>query len=233
MGAERAATGSATSTSTAPARGAASVPDNAFLAFFKGAGIEPEALDPHLGTTTAFLIGQLLRELLTGLSESLHLRAQQKSQLRLSDSIIQKRDDNALKFCPGAEEALTLLLFGGSIGRFGPVESVRRAYADVRQHQLAVLNALNTAVPKYLDKLAPDTIEDKFARAGQTNTVNANSQVKYWKHYQDLFKIVANRTENGGGHLPPQLLDEIAEAYEALTSGDKAANERPKRAKTA
>jgi type VI secretion system FHA domain protein len=202
------------------------------MAFFKGAGIEPEALDSQLATTTAFLIGQLLRELLTGLSESLHMRAQQKSQLRLSDSIIQKRDDNALKFCPGAEEALTLLLFGGSIGRFGPVESVRRAFADVRQHQQAVLNALNTAVPKYLNKIAPETIEDKFARAGQTNQVNPNSQVKYWKHYQDLFKIVANRSESGGG-LPPQLLDEIAEAYEALTSGDKAANERPKRAKSA
>lgn len=204
--------------------------DVALVAFFKGAGIEHRELDGREAMTTMFVAGQLVRELLTGLSESLHIRSQQKSLLRLDSTMIQKRGNNALKFATGAEEALNRLLFELSTEYLGPVESVRDAFAGISQHQHALMAALGTAMASYLSRLNPALIESKFGGAGQTSQLATTGKAKFWEAYQDLFKVAC---QHDPGKLPAQFLEELGSAYLAVVNGGTAAGERSEDAQSA
>jgi type VI secretion system FHA domain protein len=181
-------------------------------AFFRGAGLKSRDMNEQERNAMLFLLGQLVRELMTGVTESLHLRAQQKSQLRLANTTIQKKDNNPLKFSAGTSEALTNVLFRTSREYMGPVEAVRDAFADINVHQQNLLKALCSAVPEYVNRLDPIVLEDKFARAGRGALMGATSKLKHWELYKDLFQVVAHHHP---GQLPAQFLEELARAYEA------------------
>ncbi len=212
-----------------PAADEGSSADSSISAFFRGAGLKNHALNEQECNATLFLLGQLVRELLTGLTESLHLRAQQKNQLKLSNTTIQKRDNNPLKFSAGTSEALKNLLFRTSREYMGPVEAVRDAYADINSHQLALLKALATAVPEYVNRLDPIVLEDKFARAGRGSLMGATSKLKHWELYKDLFQVVAHHNQ---GQLPVQFLEELARAYETENEREAVVRGRSKKEAT-
>lgn len=192
-------------------------------AFFRGAGLKSRDMNEQERNAMLFLLGQLVRELMTGVTESLHLRAQQKSQLRLANTTIQKKDNNPLKFSAGSSEALTNILFRTSREYMGPVEAVRDAFADINVHQQNLLKALCSAVPEYVNRLDPIVLEDKFARAGRGALMGATSKLKHWELYKDLFQVVAHHHP---GQLPAQFLEELARAYEAECDREAAVRQR-------
>lgn len=192
-------------------------------AFFRGAGLKSQDMNEQERNAMLFLLGQLVRELLTGITESLHLRAQQKSQLRLANTTIQKKNNNPLKFSAGTSEALTNLLFRTSREYMGPVEAVRDAFADITVHQQNLLKALCSAVPEYVNRLDPIVLEDKFARAGRGALMGTTSKLKHWELYKDLFQVVAHHHP---GQLPSQFLEELARAYETECERDTALRNR-------
>jgi type VI secretion system protein len=192
-------------------------------AFFRGAGLKARDMNEQERNAMLFLLGQLVRELMTGVTESLHLRAHQKSQLRLANTTIQKKDNNPLKFSAGTSEALTNVLFRTSREYMGPVEAVRDAFADINVHQQNLLKALCTAVPEYVNRLDPVVLEDKFARAGRGSLMGATSRLKHWELYKDLFQVVAHHHP---GQLPAQFLEELARAYEEECQREAAARSR-------
>ncbi|HMB72525.1 MAG TPA: type VI secretion system-associated FHA domain protein TagH, partial [Gammaproteobacteria bacterium] len=181
-------------------------------AFFRGAGLKDRNMNEQELNAMLFLLGQLVRELMHGVTSSLHMRAQQKNELKLASTTIQKRDNNPLKFSAGTTEALTNLLFRTSREYLGPVEAVRGAFADINAHQQSLLNALNAAVPEYVSRLDPVVLEDKFSRATGSSLIGATSKLKHWELYKDLFQVVAHRNP---GQLPSQFLEQLAQAYEA------------------
>lgn len=193
-------------------------------AFFRGAGMAQRPLTEQECNAMLFLLGQLTRELLTGISESLHLRAQQKTQLKLANTTIQKQNNNPLKFSAGTSEALQNLLFKSSKQYMGPVEAVRDAFADLCGHQQALLKALSVAVPEYVNRLDPIILEDKFARAGRGGLIGA-TRAKHWELYKDLFQVVAHHNP---GQLPTQFLEELARAYEDQNQREVAVRKRDK-----
>ena len=197
--------------------------DEPLSAFFRGAGLPQKPLTEQERNAMLFLLGQLTRELLTGVAESLHLRAQQKTHLKLANTTIQKQDNNPLKFSASTSEALQSLLFKASKQYMGPVEAVRDAFADLCGHQQALLKALSVAVPEYVNRLDPIVLEDKFARAGRGNLMSAAKRIKHWELYKDLFQVVAHHNP---GQLPTQFLEELARAYEEESQREAAVRKR-------
>ncbi len=184
----------------------------ALEAFFRGAGITPQRVDPARAEIVLQQLGQLLREMIVGITESLHLRANQKNSLRLPNTTIQQQNNNPLKFSAGVEEALTNLVFRESSEYLAPVDAVREAFADVRLHQQALLRALSSALDAYARRLDPDELEQKFSRGKSGGLIGAANKLKYWDLYKDLYQIVAHHPP---GELPAQFLDDFAHAYDA------------------
>jgi len=205
---------SAPSTSTAPARPmaspAASAPSASLDAFFRGAGLPALKLDEKQTEQTLHRLGQIMREVILGVSENLHLRADQKNALRVPTTTIQPQRNNPLKFSASVEEALTNLLFRQSGEYLGAIDAVRETFGDIKQHQQHLLSAMRVAVTDYIGRLDPQELESKFSN-GKRGIMNAANKLKYWDLYKDLYQVVANGQP---GQFPQQFLEELTRAYE-------------------
>lgn len=195
-----------------PAPAAASGGNDAALnAFLTGAGLEPQDLEQRDVEQLMHTLGRVMRETITGLTESLHLRAVQKSTLKQSNTTIQARDNNPLKFKSGVDESLQALLFGASAEYMPPVDSVRDAFRDVKLHQQTLLRALYKATERYIARLDPDQVEEQFSNGRRSSLLGATNKLKYWDYYKDLYLVVA---QHATGELPAQFLEELAQAYD-------------------
>lgn len=193
---------------------AASAPSAGLDAFFRGAGLPALKLDDKQTEQTLHRLGQIMREVILGVSENLHLRADQKNTLRVPTTTIQPQRNNPLKFSASVEEALTNLLFRQSGEYLGAVDAIRETFGDIKQHQQYLLSAIRTAVADYIGRLDPEELESKFSN-GKRGIMNAANKLKYWDLYKDLYQVVANRQP---GQFPQQFLEELTRAYESEDS---------------
>jgi type VI secretion system FHA domain protein len=184
---------------------------SAIDAFFRGAGLAAQKIDEREAEQMLHRLGQLMREMIVGLNENLHLRADQKSTLRIPNTTIQPQNNNPLKFSASVDEALTNLLFRQSSEYLQAVEAVREAFTDIKLHQQLVLASLRTAVSDYIGRLDPDDLENKFTNGKRGGLMSAANKLKYWDLYKDLYQVV---TQGQQGQLPQQFLEEMARAYE-------------------
>jgi type VI secretion system FHA domain protein len=197
--------------SAVPAAPANSVPSTALDAFFRGAGLPAQKLDEKQTEQTLLRLGQLMREIIVGVGENLHVRTEQKNALRVPTTTIQPQNNNPLKFSASVEEAMHNLLFRQSAEYLGAVESAREVFVDIKQHQHSLFAALRTAISDYIGRLDPDELESKFTSGKRGGLMNAANKLKYWDLYKDLYQVVS---QHQPGQFPQQFLEEMARAYE-------------------
>lgn len=184
---------------------------DALGAFFEGAGIEGRQLGDVEARSMLYLLGQLTRELLLGMTQTLQLRSQQKAHARQTNTTIQARDNNALKFCATVDEAFEHLLFRRDDEYLGPLDSVRGAFTDIQAHQRALMQAMRAAVADYLEKLDPDRLEEKFSKGKRGSIMGAASKLKYWDLYRDTYLVLS---QSGSSELPQAFVEEFSRVYE-------------------
>jgi len=175
--------------------------------------MHPQRLDGRQTDQVLHCLGQIMRELVLGISENLHVRADHKNVLRLPTTTIQPQSNNPLKFSASVEEALNYLLFRESSEYLSAVDAVREAFGDTKQHQQLLLSAMRTAVVHYVGQLDPETLENKIGRGGML--LGAANKLKYWDLFKDLFQVVSQCEP---GQFPHQFLEELARAYELEAS---------------
>jgi type VI secretion system FHA domain protein len=206
------------------AAGSSTAPAAGLDAFFRGAGLPAEALDDKQIEQTPHRLGQLMREVILGLNENLHLRTEQKSVLRIPTTSIQAQDNNPLKFSASVDEAIRNLLFRPTSEYLQAVESVREAFIDIKQHQQRLLSALRTATQDYIARLDPEELENKVSNGKRGALINAANKLKYWDLYKDLYQVV---TQAQPGQLPQQFLEELSRAYETEAAHAASASRKP------
>jgi type VI secretion system FHA domain protein len=182
-------------------------------AFFRGAGLQPQRLDEKQAELVLQRLGQIMREVVLGIGENLHLRAEQKNLMRVPTTTIQPQNNNPLKFSANVEEALGNLLFREAAGYLPAVDAVREAFNDVKQHQQQLLAAMRTAVVDYVGRLDPETLEAKIGRGSAL--LGAANKLKYWDLFKDLYQVVS---QHQAGQFPHQFIEELARAYELEAS---------------
>ncbi len=205
-----------------PSTRAPSQPSAGLESFFRGAGLPTHKVDAQQAEETLHRLGQLMREMIVGLNENLHVRTEQKNILRAPNTTIQPQNNNPLKFSASVDEALENLLFRQSTEYLSGVEAVREAFLDIKQHQQCMLGALRVAIADYVGRLDPDELESKFSHGKRGGLMSAANKLKYWDLYKDLYQIVSQAPP---GQLPQQFLEDMARAYELESnrSGKKTA----------
>jgi type VI secretion system protein len=188
----------------------ATAPAPSLDAFFRGAGLPVQRLDDKHADQVLHRLGQLMREVVLGVTENLHLRAEQKNVLRVPTTTIQPQNNNPLKFAASVEEALNNLLFRESPEYLSAVEAIRDTFGDIKQHQQHLLAAMRTAVVDYVGRLDPEELEHKIGN-GRIGLLNAANKLKYWDLFKDLYEVVSAHQP---GQFPHQFLEELARAYE-------------------
>ncbi len=195
--------------SHAPSPPMATAATTSLDAFFRGAGLQPQRLDEKQTDQVLHRLGQLMREVVLGVTENLHLRAEQKNVMRVPTTTIQPQNNNPLKFSASVEEALNNLLFRESAEYLSAVDAIRETFGDIKQHQQHLLGAMRTAVVDYIGRLDPEELESKVGRGNAL--IGAANKLKYWDLFKDLYQVVS---QHQPGQFPQQYLEELARAYE-------------------
>jgi type VI secretion system protein len=180
-------------------------------AFCRGAGIDPSTLPADAQSALLTLAGQMVREVVLGLMDTLKGRADLKSRLRLSQTTIQAGENNPLKFSASVDEAVRKLLDPHGSRYLGPVEAVRDGFADLRMHQTALAASIQAAVDELMNRIEPGELQERFDRGLKRGPLlGATNKMKYWELYTEFYQVLNQRNEQG---LPTLFAEELARTY--------------------
>ena len=178
-------------------------------ALLQAAGVSERDLSPEIAQE----LGKVLRVVVQGVMAVLQGRAEIKSQFRLPLTRVQAMENNPLKLSPNVESALHTLLVQRNPGYLPTVQAFEDAFADIRNHQLAMLEGVRVAFDAMLGAFDPHELERNFERsvkrAGLLSGLVGKS--KYWELYTERFSRFGKDADDTFRRL---FGDFFAEAYE-------------------
>jgi type VI secretion system FHA domain protein len=178
-------------------------------ALLQAAGLPERDLSPEVVQE----LGKVLRVVVEGVMAVLQGRAEIKSQFRLPLTRVQARENNPLKLSPNVESALHTLLVQRNPGYLPTVQAFEDAFADIRNHQLAMLEGVRVAFESMLGAFDPQQMEQDFERmvkrAGLLGGLSGKS--RYWELYTERFARLGRDADDTFRRL---FGDVFAQAYE-------------------
>jgi len=178
-------------TAQAQDRPVETAPEQAALrAFLAGAELDDLDLSDAQAAETMHLLGQMYREVVTGLMDILAARSSIKNEFRLSQTTIQPAQNNPLKFSLGADDAMAALLTRRGQSYLPPVQAIRESVGDIKAHQVAVLAGMQIALQELLHRFDPAALEERMRKDRGLADLLSVKKARYWdafgRMYQDL-----------------------------------------------
>jgi type VI secretion system FHA domain protein len=200
----------------APAPALASPPSSALLAaFFEGAGIAMTEIPPADQEAAMKAMGVLFRAFVSGTRDVLMSRAEIKHEMRIEQTMIRSRDNNALKFSVSPEEALQALLRPNRPGYKAPLAAVEEAFDDIRSHELAVMAGMQTGLMALLKRFDPALLEGRLQKGMLDSILPSARKARFWEMFCAAYKDIAREAEDDFHALFGR---EFARAYTAQVS---------------
>ena len=180
------------SATTTPDRAVAIEAENLLRSFLQGAGLAdvlPAPADPQAFMREA---GQAFARLAEGLRELLEVRATVKDHARLDRTQIGAAQNNPLKYSINAREAALALLRRREEGYMGPLAAIEAGFRDLKAHELAVLEGLQSAVAELLRSFDPQALENRLADAGTVALLlQGGRRARLWELYTERYEEIA------------------------------------------
>lgn len=151
---------------------------------------------------------QMLGIVVDGVMDVLRARAEIKNTFRLPVTIIQRSENNPLKFAPNADEALQKILSPPNAAFLSGPAAFDDAFDDIRCHQMAMLAGVRAAFESLLAHFAPDRLEQEVD-GGKRSAFGGKA--KYWEKYRENFDGLIKNPDDCFRRL---FGDEFARAYE-------------------
>jgi type VI secretion system FHA domain protein len=181
-------------------------------AFLEGAGAPGLAAgnDPEAALRAA---GEVFRAMVEGVRQVLISRAAIKNELRVEQTMLRARDNNALKFSVTADDAVAALLAPGRPGYQAPVAAAREAFADISSHEMAVMAGVQTALMALLKRFDPAALEQRLAKGGLLgNILPSARKARTWELFCATYGEIAREAEDD---FQSVFGREFARAYDA------------------
>lgn len=187
------------------------------------AGIESARVTPELATQ----FGQILRVVVSGLMDVLRARERIKDEFRMRMTTFKQADNNPLKFSANVDDALHNLLVKRNAAYLGPVEAFDDAFADLRNHQMAMLAGMRVAYESMLAGFDPTRLQEDFDRQTKGGSfLSGSAKSKYWELYRNRFHDMVKDADTSFRRL---FGDEFAKAYEEQLAKLKTLNRAERR----
>jgi type VI secretion system protein ImpI len=176
-----------------------------FAALLSGAGLDPSSVTPELARN----FGQILRVVVAGVMDVMRSRQQIKDEFRLPMTRVRPAENNPLKFSANVDDALHNLLVKRNPAYLMPVDAFEDAFADLRNHQVAMLAGMRAAFESMLAEFDPDRLQQEFDR--QLNKGLVPARLRYWDLYRERRHEIVKDPEASFRRL---FGEEFARAYE-------------------
>lgn len=182
----------------------------ALEAFCRGAGLDASRL-PHDQTDALLqLAGLLLREAMVGLKDLAVSETEARHQFALG-ARPSDPGNGEFRLTAATDELLANLLASAASRRLDAGQWVRQSFATARGHQEGLSRAARQALVRFLGRIDPSELEERFERSGKRNLVGARPS--NWELYKEFYRSLME--SSGEGMLPHSYLEDFAGAYRA------------------
>jgi len=168
----------------------------ALAAFLEGCGVPDLRTGGRDAEATLRMAGAVMRVMVEGLRDVLMSRSAIKNELRVEQTMLRARDNNALKFSVTAEEALAALLLPNRPGYKPPLDAAREAFDDVRSHEMAVMAGVQTALIGLLKRFDPEALEKRLQRGMLDGFLPGARKARYWELFCTTYTDIAREAED-------------------------------------
>jgi type VI secretion system protein ImpI len=162
----------------------------------------------------------IFRIVVDGVMDVLRARAEIKNTFRLPVTLIQRSENNPLKFAPTADEALQKLLSPPNGAFLSGTDAFQDAFDDIRCHQMAMLAGVRAGFEAVLAHFNPDRLEQEVDGSKRSAF---GGKGRYWERYRENFEGLARDPDECFRRL---FGDEFARAYEEQLARLKSARVR-------
>jgi type VI secretion system FHA domain protein len=143
-------------------------------------------------------LGEGFRALAAGLAQLLATRTLVKREAGVERTMLGAAGNNPLKLSANEREAVLALIRHRGPGYLEPEEAIRAAFADLKSHELAVLDGMQSALRTLLRRFDPRALEREFGkRSIFVRLFTGSRKARYWKlyhrHYADLAETTKSR----------------------------------------
>lgn len=189
----------AKSTSPSPSPGRkSSAADNVLI---EAMGLSKWKLSDQKKAEISQIAGELVRETLIGLMQALSFRKKIKEEFRINVTTIQPVENNPLKFSANLEDALENMFIKDNKAYQKPLEAVREGFHGISEHQLAVLSGIQGAFRGMLERLDPESLEQRFEKYRKAGVLKVGQKGKNWDSYKEFHQDLVNNMDNSFQHL--------------------------------
>jgi type VI secretion system protein ImpI len=178
----------------------------------------PAPVAPAAGLTPE--LDAIFRIVVDGVMDVLRARAEIKNTFRLPVTLIQRSENNPLKFAPTADEALQKLLSPPNGAFLSGTDAFQDAFDDIRCHQMAMLAGVRAGFEAVLAHFNPDRLEQEVDGSKRSTF---GGKGRYWERYRENFEGLAKDPDECFRRL---FGDEFARAYEEQLARLKSARAR-------
>ncbi len=180
----------------APARRAGS--DRRQLdAFLAGAGLAAEDVPCEDPEAQLQALGEAFRALTAGLVQLLATRALVKRETGVERTLVGATGNNPLKLATGEQEAVLALVRHRGPGYLEPQVAIDAAFGDLKSHELALLEGVQTALRTLLRRFDPRALEQELEEPSLfTSLVAGGRKAMYWDLYNRRYAELAERARS-------------------------------------
>ena len=147
------------------------------------------------------VVGELVRETMTGLMQALSFRKKIKEEFRINVTTIQPVENNPLKFSANLDDALENMFIKDNKAYQKPLDAVREGFHGISEHQLAVLAGIQAAFRGMLERLDPVSLEQRFEKYRKAGVIKVGQKSKNWDSYKEFHQDLVNNMDNSFQHL--------------------------------
>lgn len=190
----------------------------AFRAFLEGAGaVGSPLIDEANAEAGLRAAGEVFRAMAEGLREILISRAAIKSEMRIEATMIAAQGNNALKFSVTPEDAVAALLAPKRRGYMAPLSAAKEAVSDIKEHEIAVMAGVQTALLSLLRRFDPDELEKRLSLGGLSAVLPGARKSRYWDSFRQVYGDITREAEDD---FQTVFGRQFAKAYTAQTRKD-------------
>ncbi len=169
----------------------------AFRAFLEGAGAAGSPLIDEANAEAGLrAAGEVFRAMAEGLREILISRAAIKSEMRIEATMIAAQGNNALKFSVTPDDAVAALLAPRRRGYMAPLAAAKEAVSDIKEHEIAVMAGVQTALMSLLRRFDPDELEKRLSLGGLSAVLPGARKSRYWDSFRQVYGDITREAED-------------------------------------
>lgn len=147
------------------------------------------------------IVGELVRETITGMMQVLSSRSSIKNEFRMNVTTIQPVENNPLKFSATVDDAIENMFVKDGNAYKKPVDAIKEGFEGIAEHQIAILAGIRTAFKGVLTRFDPAVLEQRFEKFNKPGIIPGMNKSKNWDSYTQYYKELVDDMDSSFQHL--------------------------------